>query len=58
MKKTKVIRAWIAKNEGDLDIQNVSIYSTEKEAKRFWGKRQEIIPVEIKLLTPKKARGR
>lgn len=43
----KTIKAFVAKNKGEFDIENMSFYKDEEKAKKEWGSTQEIVKVKI-----------
>lgn len=55
MLKKQVI-VWIAKNKGELDVENISLFKTKAAAVRVWGKRQEIIPAVLSYKPPVKGK--
>lgn len=44
----KTITAWVAKNKGEYDVENISFFETKRRAKDVYGDSQEIVRVSIK----------
>lgn len=38
---------WMARNQGEHDIENISLYRTKEKALRLWRGRQELVPIVI-----------
>lgn len=51
---TKTRKGWVAKNKGEFDIENMSFFRKKRDAVKFWGGRQEVVPVKVIFPPPKK----
>lgn len=49
--ETKTIKGFVAMNEGEFDLQNISFCNNVKEAEQWKG--QKILPVEVKFILGK-----
>jgi len=41
------VTGYVAMNKGEFDIENMSFYKTKHKAEKEWGKKQDIIKVQV-----------
>jgi len=50
MSKVIIKRGWVAMNEGEFDIENMSFFRSKKRAVQWWGTSQAIVKVKIEFI--------
>ena len=43
----KIKKGYVAMNENDFDLENMSFHNSKRKAQSVWGKSQKIVKVEI-----------